>query len=149
MVTAHRAVRLGLSSSTNAVEACRACCPFLLTSLLGCVHMRTVTVAVTLLLLPKLTSQLLVQMSLSFVSIWSWKAPSFFPLVLPALCCLPSVLPLDTSLMWYWTSARAEGVCGTGHNAMKLRRLSTGACLLTRHFFGMSWATMPPREQFE
>lgn len=36
MVTAHRAVRLGLSSSTNTVEASRACCPSLLTSLLGC-----------------------------------------------------------------------------------------------------------------
>lgn len=43
MVTAHRAVRLGLSSSTNTVEASRACCPSLLTSLLGCVHVRTVT----------------------------------------------------------------------------------------------------------
>lgn len=70
MVTAHRAVRLGLSSSTNTVEASRACCRPLLTSLLGFVHVRTVTVAVTLLLLPRLATQLFVQMSLSFLSAW-------------------------------------------------------------------------------
>lgn len=149
MVTAHRAVRLGLSSSTNTVEASRACCPSLLTSLLGCVHMRTVTVVVTLLLLPRLTCQLLVQMSLSFLSIWWWKVPSFLPLVLPALCCLSPVLPLDISLVWCWTSARAEGSCGMGQDAVKLKGFPMGACLLTWHFFGMSWAAMPPREQFE
>lgn len=36
-----------------------------------------------------------------------------------------------------------------GQDAVKLQGLPVGAFLLTGHFFGMSWAAMPPREQFE